>query len=59
MSLDMAALALQCRRKTLADAVKAGKLKAYVDPTHSRRSRILTENLQTYVRKHWKEEPHD
>jgi len=52
LSLDAAALALDCRRKTLADAVKAGTLAAYKDPTSSR-VRVLAQDLVTYVQTEW------
>ena len=50
MSLDMAALALDCRRKTLSDAVDMGLLPAYKTDT---RIRVLTVDLISYVRDHW------
>lgn len=52
LSLDAAAEALSCRRKTLADAVDAGLLPRYQDPT-SRRSRVLVVDLIEYIREHW------
>jgi hypothetical protein len=52
LSLDSAADALQCRRKTLADAIGAGLLTAYQDPT-SRRQRVLVSDLIDYIRVHW------
>jgi len=52
VSLDSAAEQLQCRRKTLADAVDAGLLPLYQDPT-SRRSRVLVVDLIEYIREHW------
>jgi hypothetical protein len=52
LSLDAAALALDCRRKALADAVKLGKLPAYKDPT-SNRVRVIASDLVDYVRTEW------
>jgi hypothetical protein len=53
LSLDAAAEALDCRRKTLADAVDQGLLPLYADPTHPRRSRVLVVDLIEYIRGHW------
>jgi hypothetical protein len=52
LSLDAAAEALDCRRKTLADAVDAGTLPLHRDPT-SKRHRVLVVDLIQYVREHW------
>lgn len=52
LSLDAAAQAVQCRRKTLSDAVAFGYLNLHQDPT-SRRQRVLVEDLVSYIRDHW------
>jgi hypothetical protein len=52
LSLDAAAEALMCRRKTLSDAVAVGTLQLYQDPT-SRRQRVLVEDLVSYIRDQW------
>jgi hypothetical protein len=52
LSLDAAAEALQCRRKTLSDAVTAGLLPLYQDPT-SPRQRVLCTELADYIRINW------
>jgi hypothetical protein len=52
LSLDAACEALQCRRKTLADAAAIGLLPIYQDPT-SPRKRVLVEDLVSYIRNHW------
>jgi hypothetical protein len=52
LSLDAAAEALMCRRKTLSDAVAVGTLHLYQDPT-SRRQRVLVEDLVSYIRDNW------
>jgi excisionase family DNA binding protein len=53
LSLDSAAEAMECRRKTLSDAVAAGKLEAYRDPT-SKRVRVAVEDLVRYVKENWR-----
>jgi hypothetical protein len=52
LSLDAAAEALMCRRKTLSDAAAVGLLPIYQDPT-SPRKRVLVEDLVSYIRDHW------
>src|SRR5579864_9501370 len=51
LSLDAAAESLSCRRKTLADAVDAGILPMFQDPT-SRRQRVLVVDLIEYICEH-------
>jgi hypothetical protein len=52
LSLDSAADAMQCRRKTLADAIRIGTLRAYRDPT-SKRIRITVRDLENYIAREW------
>jgi hypothetical protein len=52
LSLDAAADAIMCKRKTLSDAVAVGTLKLFQDPT-SRRQRVLVEDLVSYIRDQW------
>jgi hypothetical protein len=52
LSLDAAADALMCKRKTLSDAVALGYLSLYQDPT-SKRQRVLVEDLVSYIRDNW------
>jgi|HubBroStandDraft_6_1064221.scaffolds.fasta_scaffold107040_1 hypothetical protein len=52
LSLDAAADALMCKRKTLSDAVALGYLNLYQDPT-SKRQRVLVEDLVLYIRDNW------
>jgi hypothetical protein len=52
LSLDAAAEALQCRRKTLSNAVTMGLLSLYQDPT-SPRQRVLCVELADYIRANW------
>jgi hypothetical protein len=52
LSLDAAAEALMCRRKTLSDAAAVGLLPIYQDPT-SARKRVLVEDLVLYIRDNW------
>lgn len=52
LSLDAAAEAVMCKRKTLSDAVAIGTLALFQDPT-SRRQRVLVEDLVSHIRNHW------
>jgi hypothetical protein len=52
LSLDAAAEAVMCKRKTLSDAVTMGMLNLYQDPT-SRRQRVLVTELHDYIRNYW------
>jgi hypothetical protein len=52
LSLDAAADAVMCRRKTLSDAVALGYLNLYQDPT-SKRQRVIVSELCDYIRDHW------
>jgi hypothetical protein len=52
LSLDAAAEAVMCRRKTLSDAVALGYLNLYQDPT-SKRQRVIVSELCDYIRDHW------
>jgi hypothetical protein len=52
LSLDAAAEAVMCRRKTLSDAAAMGLLPLYQDPT-SKRKRVLVEDLVSYIRDNW------
>jgi len=52
LSLTEACEQLKCRRKTLVDAIMAGQLNIYQDPT-SRRQRVLVTELCEYVRNYW------
>lgn len=54
LSLDRAVTALDCRRKTLVDAIASKKLKAYRDPT-SKRLRVLVRDLERFIMKYWYE----
>ncbi len=51
-SIDMCAAMLDCRRKTLVDAIATKKLRAYRDRT-SARIRVRIRDLEKYLIKHW------